>query len=190
LKISSDLADLAVTLTDNTATGMTTAGSQVTYTIVVTNNGPLSVTGAAIEDTFPAELSNVSWTTTASAGSSVAPSSGNGDISSLANLPNGGTVTFFVTATLSGSLQIGDSVVNVATVSVPVGRADPDQTNNLATDTITIRPQRNFIVFVADGLRGDAVDAFLQPTDALRQLMDNGVSFADSHSIFPTFTTP
>src|SRR5262245_61730748 len=132
LKISKDLADLSVIVTDSTATGMTTAGSQVTYTIVVTNNGPLSVTGAKIEQTFPAELNNVSWTTKASTGSSVTPSSGNDNISSLANLLPGGTVTFTVTATLSGSLQIGDSVVNVATVSPPDNRADPVLTNNLS----------------------------------------------------------
>src|SRR5262249_6223091 len=87
------------------------------------------------------------------------------------------------------SVAIGASVVNTATVSMPSNRIDPDLLNNTATDTITIRPPRNFIIFVADGLRADAVDAFLQPTDALRPLMDNSVSFANSHSIFPTFTT-
>jgi arylsulfatase A-like enzyme len=47
---------------------------------------------------------------------------------------------------------------------------------------------RNLIVFVADGLRAGSVD----PTDAptMSALRAAGVSFADSHAVFPTFTTP
>ena len=49
-------------------------------------------------------------------------------------------------------------------------------------------PSRNVIVFVADGLRNGSVN----PTDAptLTALRGQGVDFANSHSLFPTFTTP
>jgi type I phosphodiesterase/nucleotide pyrophosphatase len=48
--------------------------------------------------------------------------------------------------------------------------------------------QRNLIIFVADGLRAGSVTAEDAPTmSALRQA---GVSFPNSHSLFPTFTTP
>ncbi|HEY3730679.1 MAG TPA: alkaline phosphatase family protein [Steroidobacteraceae bacterium] len=47
---------------------------------------------------------------------------------------------------------------------------------------------RNIVIFVADGLRAGSVNANDAPTlDALRA---RGVSFTDSHSLFPTFTTP
>ena len=53
-------ADLSVTKTD----GQTAAvpGQAVTYTIVVSNAGPSSVTGATVTDTLSASLVNATWT--------------------------------------------------------------------------------------------------------------------------------
>jgi len=47
---------------------------------------------------------------------------------------------------------------------------------------------RNVLIFVADGLRPSSVN----PTDAptLSSLRETGVNFTNSHSLFPTFTTP
>ncbi len=50
------------------------------------------------------------------------------------------------------------------------------------------KPKRNIIVFVADGLRYHSVNATDAPT--LLALREAGVNFHDSHSLFPTFTTP
>jgi Type I phosphodiesterase / nucleotide pyrophosphatase len=47
---------------------------------------------------------------------------------------------------------------------------------------------RNIVIFVADGLRPGSVTA--QDAPALNALREQGVSFANSHSLFPTFTTP
>jgi predicted AlkP superfamily pyrophosphatase or phosphodiesterase len=47
---------------------------------------------------------------------------------------------------------------------------------------------RNIVIFVADGLRPGSVN--LQDAPALSALREQGVSFANSHSLFPTFTTP
>jgi phosphodiesterase/alkaline phosphatase D-like protein/arylsulfatase A-like enzyme len=47
---------------------------------------------------------------------------------------------------------------------------------------------RNIIIFVADGLRPGSVNAIDTPT--LFSIRQNGVNFTDSHSLFPTFTTP
>ncbi len=49
-------------------------------------------------------------------------------------------------------------------------------------------PRRNVIIFVADGLRHDSVNATDAPT--LFALRQHGVHFANSHSLFPTLTTP
>ncbi len=46
----------------------------------------------------------------------------------------------------------------------------------------------NAIIFVADGLRPDAINAIDTPT--LFALRQQGVNFTNSHSLFPTFTTP
>src|SRR5260370_18435129 len=50
------------------------------------------------------------------------------------------------------------------------------------------RPRRNAIIVVVDGLRAEAVN----PTDArtMTVLRTRGVHFANSHAVFPTFTTP
>src|SRR5579862_1568196 len=45
----------------------------------------------------------------------------------------------------------------------------------------------NVILFVPDGLRSQIVDAATAPTFA--RVRDEGVNFANSHSLFPTFTT-
>ncbi len=50
------------------------------------------------------------------------------------------------------------------------------------------RPRHNVIIVVVDGLRPGAVN----PTDAptMWSLRSSGVDFANSHAVFPTFTTP
>lgn len=48
-------------------------------------------------------------------------------------------------------------------------------------------PIHNIILFVPDGLRAAIVDSKTAPT--LARLREEGVSFSNSHSLFPTFTT-
>lgn len=49
-------------------------------------------------------------------------------------------------------------------------------------------PQHNVIIFVADGLRSSVVTPATAP--ALAQIRDEGVDFRNSHSLYPTVTTP
>src|ERR1700737_3857261 len=46
---------------------------------------------------------------------------------------------------------------------------------------------RNIVIFVADGLRGGSVNSTDTPT--MDWVRNHGVSFVNSHSLFPTFTT-
>jgi arylsulfatase A-like enzyme len=48
--------------------------------------------------------------------------------------------------------------------------------------------QRNIVIFVADGLRPGSVSA--EDTPTMAALREAGVSFVNSHALFPTFTTP
>ena len=48
--------------------------------------------------------------------------------------------------------------------------------------------QRNVIVFIADGLRNGSVNATDAPT--VSSVRQRGVDFTNSHSLFPTLTTP
>lgn len=125
-------SNLSITKTDYRYAAL--PGSTVTYTIVVTNGGPHAVTGASVTDDFPADFSSVSWTCTATSGSTCAGliNSGN-SLSASLNLLNSGSATLTATAVLSPSAT--GSVSNTAAVSAPVNVTDPDLANNSATDT-------------------------------------------------------
>lgn len=57
----------------------------------------------------------------------------------------------------------------------------------LSSPAPAAEPAQNVILFVADGLRHGIVTQENAPT--LWRFMHDGVAFADSHAIFPTFTT-
>ncbi len=124
-------------------------GDSITYTIRVTNNGPSQIDddfasdGAArVVDALPIEITDVSWTCTnlnpelVPAGFSVCGSlSGTGDIDVRLGMPPG--VTVEIVATGSIRPDAAGTLVNTASVTVPTGVLDPDQTNNSATDNDT-----------------------------------------------------
>lgn len=111
-------------------------GAQITYTITARNNGPNPVVGARVTDTFPGVLSNISWTCSASSGSSCGTASGDGNINALVDLAVGGTATFTVTATLSSTAN--GTLSNTAAIQAPAGALDPVPGNNTDTDTVQI----------------------------------------------------
>lgn len=130
-------ADLAITKTDNSTTY--TAGTNVTYTIVVRNNGPFGVQGAQVTDPLPTGITSANWTCgSATGGGTCGAASGSGAINTTANLPANASVTYtltlFVPSTFSGNLT------NTATVTAPAGTADSNSANNSASDTDTQFP--------------------------------------------------
>lgn len=58
----------------------------------------------------------------------------------------------------------------------------------LCAQALAAPSARNIVIFVADGLRPGSVNG--EDAPALSALREQGVSFANSHSLFPTFTTP
>ena len=141
-------ADLAITMTDGVTA--VTPGLPVTYTIRVSNAGPNAATNASVYDSFPSELTSVSWTCSASAGSSCSTASGFGYLNQVVSLAVGGTVTIVATGTLSPTAT--GTLVNDAGVSPPSGYTDPNVGNNSATDTDTILIPADVSVTKTDGL--------------------------------------
>jgi uncharacterized repeat protein (TIGR01451 family) len=140
-------ADLAITKTDGETTAV--PGDALTYTIVVTNNGPDPVTGAAVSDLFPATLTDVSWMVSyTGGGSGPLPPSGSGSIATTVNLPRFATATFTVTATINPAAT--GTLSNTATVSPPAGVTDPNLANNTSTDTTTLTPVANLSIEKSD----------------------------------------
>lgn len=121
--------DLSLTKTDGS--GIYAPGSTVTYTVVVTNNGPNTVTGATISDAKPAQITTWGWCVAPCA--PVANTSGN--LGATINLASGASVTYTILANIDPSAT--GNLVNTATISVPPGYTDSAPGNNSATDTNT-----------------------------------------------------
>lgn len=129
------VVDLAITKSDGVASAV--PGESVTYVITVSNGGPHDAVGAVVADSFPGELGNVVWTCEASSGA-VCTASGSGDIADTVTVPVGGTVTYTVTADIDPG-ALGE-VENTAGVQPSTGAADPEPSNNVATDTDILTP--------------------------------------------------
>src|SRR5690606_5198277 len=99
---------------------------------------PSSVSGATLVDSFPATLTNVSFTSTASGGATGNTAQGTGNLNETLNLPAGSSVQYTINATLDPSATSG-TLSNTATVSAPAGISDPTPANNSATDTTSIQ---------------------------------------------------
>lgn len=138
-------ADLSLTKTDGQATAV--PGTALTYTIVASNAGPSSVASATVLDTPPAALLGVTWTCTASGGSSC-PASGSGLINASVSLLVGGSATFALTGTIDPAAT--GTLANTAGLTPPSGVTDPALGNNSATDSDRLDPRADLALAIAD----------------------------------------
>jgi uncharacterized repeat protein (TIGR01451 family) len=119
-----DPADLAVTKTVSDATP--NVGEQVTFTVMLTNNGPDPANGVGVTDLLPAGLTFVS----------ASPSQGTYD--STAGLWTVGTVAVGTPQTLQlqATVVSPDPLTNTAAIS-DSDQVDPTPGNNTASATET-----------------------------------------------------
>ncbi len=134
-------ADLAITKTD--APDPVTAGTNLTYTITVTNNGPDAAANASWTDTLPAGTSFVSlpavagWTCTT--GATVTCSNPSFAV---------GSAVFTLTVQVASSVTAGTVLSNTATVTSAT--ADGTPANNSATATTTVSASADLSVTKVD----------------------------------------
>ena len=167
--VSYGAADLAVTKT--ASAGTIVAGSNVTYTITVSNNGPDPAVSITVTDNLPASLAFVSCEST---GGGVCGGSGNNRIVSFNSLAVGASATITIVATLDCSVANGIVVGNTAAVSSPV--TDPSGANNSASVNFTTsNPPRTILPtsqsFMLDG--GDGTVAVTAPAGCGWQAVSN-----------------
>ena len=125
-------------------------GTSISYTIVVTNAGPSAATNVVVADTFPATLTDVTWTSVRTTGVR-GNNAGSGTINDTIDfIPAGGTVTFTVTATIDPAAT--GTLSNTATVSR--GRRH-QHANNSATDTTDPDVQYDLSITKTDGQTTD-----------------------------------
>ena len=89
---SGGTADLSITKTDGQTS--ITAGGNANYTIVVSNGGPGTATGATVTDNFPSVLTVNSWTCTATGGSTCTATGTGSSRTGAMTLLNGGSATY------------------------------------------------------------------------------------------------
>ncbi len=171
--------DLAVTKTDGVTTVV--AGSAVNYTIVATNNGPDAASAARVVDLFPSSLTGITWTCSATAGSSC-PASGSGNINTTANLAVGGSATFVAHATVSPSAS--GTLLNSVLVS-QTGATDTNSANNTAQDFDTITSSADLSITKSNGV--NAVNRTSLTTYSI-VVTNNGPSSVTGATVNDTFS--
>ncbi len=129
-------ADLSIT---KTGPATVSNGGAVSYSLLVTNNGPAAANGATVSDPAVANYTATGITCIASGGA-VCPSSATiaalqAGTLTIPTLPVNGSLVFTVTGTAAST---GGSISNTATVSPPSGTSDPTTTNNSSTATTGI----------------------------------------------------
>jgi uncharacterized repeat protein (TIGR01451 family) len=123
-----EISDLSVTKTDTS--DPVTAGEQLVYEIVVTNNGPSDATGVTVTDPLPTGVTYDSGSSTAG---SVSQNAGT-VTAAIGNLANGDTAT--VTVTVDVDAPTVGPLSNTATVSGD--QHDSVTANNTATEPTNI----------------------------------------------------
>lgn len=105
------------------------AGQPVTYTITVKNNGPDNVSGAKFQFNFPAEITDITVHSAASAGASSVSSdslSATGYKTNI-SLANGVSRTFTITGNIAKTAK--PVILTTASILRPADVTDPDATN-------------------------------------------------------------
>ncbi len=163
-------ANLSIVKTD--APDPVFVGQNLTYTIIVTNNGPSSAAAVTVTDTLPAGATYVS--ATPSTGSCTGTSTVSCNLGTLANAASA-TVTIVVTPTTAGTLN------NTASVSSTTG--DPNMGNNSSSTSTTVNPSANLSITKTDAPDPVFVGQNLVYTVTVT---NNGPSSASSVSVVDT----
>ena len=151
-------ADVSVTKTHSGGPFM--PGETVTYTITVTNQGPTDAVDIPLLDFVPPELSDVLWQCqiTALSGSlddCQTPAGSGNTINTRLSLGVGGSAEFTVQGmllptppgTLTNVVEVGSRDRNEAAPGI----TDPDMSNNIASDDITVIATASGPPFICDG---------------------------------------
>ena len=137
------VADLALTKTG--APGPVTAGTNLTYTMTVTNNGPSTAPNVALADILPAEVKLVSAVPSqGSCSGTTTPGTPPPLICNLGSLLNGGVATVTVVVTVNADTPNGRTLINNA--SVASSFSDPNNANNNATANTLVQTRADLLV--------------------------------------------
>lgn len=120
-----------------------TPGTNVVYTIVVSNRGPVGVQNMPVVDALPAGITTASWTCTITQGNGACgQASGTGAINDRLDLEYNDTnpvvaqATYVLTMSVPADYPLSHAALsNTVTISLPPGYTDPTLGDHTATDT-------------------------------------------------------
>lgn len=127
-------ADLSITKTDSP--DPVVAGTDLTFTITITNNGPSAATNVVASDLLPATLSLVSVSGSGGATCNAGIPGSVPTSCAFGTLANGASRTMTVVTRVDPSVAAGSVITNNAGVSSDT--ADNNNSNNLATTTTLV----------------------------------------------------
>ncbi len=136
--ISTSIVAQADLLVVKTGPATVVANGAISYSVVVTNNGPSDANGTTFTDAVPAAISGVTAACGAQTGGAVCGLvnvAGNSVTSTITTLPANGSVTFTIDGTAPAN---GASLSNTASAATPAGVTDPDTSDNSSTVTTTV----------------------------------------------------
>jgi uncharacterized repeat protein (TIGR01451 family) len=112
-------------------------GTNATYTVTITNNGPVAAQGVVLNDVLPAGSTFVSMNRTSGTDSfTLGQSGGSATETATANIASGSSDTFTVVVFAPANLKYGAAFNDTASVSAT--NPDPNISNNSATVTGSI----------------------------------------------------
>jgi uncharacterized repeat protein (TIGR01451 family) len=148
-------ADLGVTGKNSPDPVIT--GSNLTYTITVSNNGPGTAQSVVVTDNLPASVTFVSCSATADG---TCTGAGNNRTIGFSSLANGSSATITLLVTVNGAAAT--TITNAA--SVTSATADPVSANNSATATVVVQAPPSILsindVSVNEGNNGPTTLSF------------------------------
>jgi gliding motility-associated-like protein/uncharacterized repeat protein (TIGR01451 family) len=137
-------ADLAVSITRTP--NPATAGSVLTYSIVVTNNGPSTAQSVSLADVLPATITSPEYSTDGG-------SNWNSWVSPYAYptaLANGSSFTVLVRGTVDAGVTQGSIIANTASVSTST--TDPVLSNNTASINTDVNAVSDLVITKTDNV--------------------------------------
>ena len=147
-------ADLAVTKSD--APDPVTAGTDLSYTLVVKNNGPQDASSVALSDDLPTGTTFRSIDAPAGFSCTTPAVGSGGNVTcNASSLANGGSASFTLVVHVPADRASGSTLSNTAGASAT--EADPDSGNNSATSTTSVATSADLSTTVFDS--PDPVDA-------------------------------
>jgi uncharacterized repeat protein (TIGR01451 family) len=185
--VAAPQADLVVTKTDSPDPAV--IGSNVEYTITLTNNGPSDAQNAVLTDVFPPGTSPIFFIQTGGPAATGVSFDGTSFQATFASLAAGATATFLLRVTVDAGTPDNTTLTNSATATTTT--TDPNPANNADVETtLALLPRADLSVTKSDS--PDPVQAG-QNVEYTITLTNNGPQDAENvqlTDVFPAGTSP